>query len=86
MSMGWGLTVIEVCDANPACTESLFALEQEYPFVSVLETACMSQCDLCARRAYVFMDNEIVEAPDVPALLEMLRQRLQQSADLDAMD
>jgi uncharacterized protein YuzB (UPF0349 family) len=78
MTRGW--TVIEVCDANPACAEALFELESDYPFVSVLETACMSQCDLCARRAYVFLNNEIVDSETVPQLLDMLRHRLAEIA------
>lgn len=78
---GW--TVIEVCDANPACTQELFNLEAEFPFASVLETACMSQCDLCAQRPYVFLNEEIIAAEQVPELIKILRQRLQAMSESD---
>jgi uncharacterized protein YuzB (UPF0349 family) len=75
MGMG-GLILIEVCDANPACVSDLFNLEQDYPGVSVLETSCLSECELCAERPYVFVNGEIVTAVDVPSLLAAVKERI----------
>ncbi|GGI95443.1 hypothetical protein GCM10010885_01310 [Alicyclobacillus cellulosilyticus] len=71
-----GIVLIEVCDANPACTSALFALEHTLPGVTVLETSCMSQCDLCATRPYVFVNGELVTADTVEALIQRVRQRV----------
>lgn len=76
MDMAWDWVLIEVCDANPADCPELFALEQEFPGLTVLENACMSQCDLCARFPYVLLDGELVTAPDTAALLHKVRAEL----------
>lgn len=68
--------IIEVCDANPAAGSLLYTLESDFPGVSILETACMSECDLCARFPYVFIDGELIHAATVEELVEGLRQRL----------
>jgi uncharacterized protein YuzB (UPF0349 family) len=77
--MSAGLIVIEVCDANPACTAELFALEDEYSGVSVLENACMSQCELCAAHPYVFLNGEILYAESVRELLKRVREQIEQT-------
>ncbi|SFU98374.1 DUF1450 domain-containing protein [Alicyclobacillus macrosporangiidus] len=74
--MAWDWMLIEVCDANPADCPELFALEQEFPGLSVLETACMSHCDLCASSPYVLLDGEMVTAPDTTALFDKVREEL----------
>ncbi|MCL6631281.1 MAG: YuzB family protein [Alicyclobacillus herbarius] len=77
-----GFILIEVCDANPACVPELFQLEEAFPGVSVLETSCLSECDLCAERPYVFFNAEIVSAMDVPTLLEEVKTRIQEHLEL----
>lgn len=74
MFVGWAL--VEVCDANAACTPELFSLEEELPGLSVLETSCLSECELCACRPYVIFDGTIITEARVPDLLQALRQRL----------
>jgi uncharacterized protein YuzB (UPF0349 family) len=73
----YGLIFIEVCDANTANTDELNRMEQEYPGVSVLETACMSECALCEAFPYVFFNGEILQAPNVPALMILVRNRIE---------
>ncbi|WP_067933674.1 DUF1450 domain-containing protein [Alicyclobacillus kakegawensis] len=77
-----GFVLIEVCDANPACVPDLFALETEYPAVSVLETSCLSECELCALQAYVFVNGDIVTADDVPSLLARVRASAEEAIRL----
>lgn len=72
----YGLLLIEVCDTNPACVPALFELEMEFPGACVLETSCLSQCDLCAAAPYVLLDGEIVTAPVVEDLLAAVRARI----------
>lgn len=76
-----GFIVIEVCDANPASSAELFQLEEEFPGVSVLETGCMSHCELCARNPYVYVDGELVSADTVSDLLILVRSRIQAVSD-----
>ncbi|MCL6442824.1 MAG: YuzB family protein [Alicyclobacillus sp.] len=76
--MAEGMILIEVCDANEACVPDLFALESEYVDVSVLENACMSECDLCITSPYVFFNGELLQANSAQALLQMIRQRLEE--------
>lgn len=71
--------MIEVCDANPACVPELFELENEFPGVSVLETSCMSECDVCATSSYVFIDGKLLSADDTNTLLSQLRHRIRES-------
>jgi uncharacterized protein YuzB (UPF0349 family) len=77
--MSAGLIIVEVCDANPACTDDLFALERDYSGVSVLENMCMSQCDLCAAKPYVFLNGELLAAESVPKLLELVRAQIERT-------
>ncbi|WDL97109.1 DUF1450 domain-containing protein [Alicyclobacillus sp. ALC3] len=74
MYVGWAL--IEVCDANAACTTELFNLEEEIPGLSVLENSCLSECDLCARQPYVMLDGAVVSEPHLTDLLNVVRERL----------
>ncbi|MCL6453275.1 MAG: YuzB family protein [Alicyclobacillus sp.] len=75
--------LIEVCDANPAAQQALYALEEVFPGLSVLETSCLSECELCARRPYVFVDGTRLDAPSVDALIELVKQHLQTLAGED---
>ncbi len=77
--MSVGLIIIEVCDANPACSDELYALERDYPGVSVLENMCMSQCELCAEKPYVFLNGEILSADSVPNLLQRVRMEIERT-------
>lgn len=79
--MSTGLIVIEVCDANPACTDDLFQLEEEFPGLSVLETSCMSECELCATYSYVFLNGGLLFADSVPELLAIIRQKIKETLD-----
>lgn len=79
MHIGWAL--IEVCDANAACTSDLFNLEEEIPGLSVLETGCLSECELCACQPYVMLDGAVLTEPHLSDLLNTLRERL--SAQLE---
>lgn len=74
--MSNGLILIEVCDANAACTEQIYQLEQDYPGVAVLETSCMSECELCATEPYVFLNGEIVREPNPTTLLDTIRAEI----------
>lgn len=74
--MPYGLLLIEVCDANPACVPTLFELEAQFPGTSVLETSCLSQCELCEGSPYVLLDGDIVTASSVEELLMTLRARI----------
>lgn len=74
--MAFGLVLVEVCDANPACVPELFQFEQQLPGVSVLETSCLSECDLCEQSPYVLVDGQVQEATDMPSLLTLLKQVL----------
>jgi len=84
--MSMGLIVVEVCDANAACTEDLFQLEAELEGVSVLETECMSFCDLCATRPYVFVNGDILDSTDVPSLIDLIRTGVEQWTDFYSTD
>ncbi|MCL6625029.1 DUF1450 domain-containing protein [Alicyclobacillus shizuokensis] len=77
-----GFVLIEVCDANPACVSDLFELETEYPAVSVLETPCLSECELCALQPYVFVNGDIVAGDDVPSLLTQVRASTEEAIRL----
>lgn len=69
--------LIEVCDANRACIPELFELEREFPYLSILEIPCMSQCELCQTRAFVFLNSNLVDADgNVAQLLECLRYQV----------
>ncbi|MCL6515744.1 DUF1450 domain-containing protein [Alicyclobacillus sp.] len=74
--MTWGWILVEVCDANPADIPALMQLEEEFPGVTVLENACMSHCELCARTPYVLVDGEPVTAPNTDELLDRIRAEL----------
>lgn len=74
--MSFGLVLVEVCDANAAWVPQLQELEEEFSGIAVLETACMSQCELCAQKPYVFLNGDIVEAETVDGLLERLRTEI----------
>lgn len=72
----FGLIMIEVCDVNHACTEALFHLETEFPGVSVMETACMSHCTLCAMHPYVMVNGEIIKGNSVDEVLDNVRTEI----------
>ncbi|MCL6592409.1 MAG: YuzB family protein [Alicyclobacillus sp.] len=69
----WGWILVEVCDANRACTPALFALEAEFPGVTVMETACLSLCEQCAQGPYVLVNGEPITADTPEALLAQVR-------------
>ncbi|KPV43540.1 DUF1450 domain-containing protein [Alicyclobacillus ferrooxydans] len=73
-----GFILLEVCDANPAATSELYGLENEYPGLSVMENSCMSECELCAARPYVFLNGELLAASPVEDLMLLIRSRLNQ--------
>jgi len=74
--MSYGLILIEVCDANLACSSELFTLEEEYPQVSVLANECMSHCELCRTSPYVFLNGEIIAAPTLNELIQRIREEV----------
>lgn len=73
-----GFILIEVCDANPACCDKLFQLESEYEGVSIIENTCMSECELCASRPYLFLDSQIITAETVDELIAATVSRIHQ--------
>lgn len=68
--------IVEVCDANPAACAAVFALEEEFPGIVVMETSCMSECELCASRPYAFIDGLRMDAPTVEQLMANIRAHL----------
>lgn len=82
----FGWMMVEVCDANPAACKELFDLEEAYPGLSVLETSCMSECELCAARPYVFVNGARMDAPTVDALLQAVRKALDNELEADKED
>lgn len=76
-----GFILIEVCDANPAARNELFQLESDYPGVTVMENSCMSECELCARSPYVFLNGELIAQESLDELLVQIRARLSQLLD-----
>lgn len=73
-----GFILIEVCDANLASGPELTRLEDEFKGVSVIENSCMSECELCASRSYVFFNSELITADTTGSLLSLLRERIRQ--------
>lgn len=74
--MTMALVLIEVCEANRASTNELFALEDAYPGVSVMETSCGSECELCATAPYVFLNGQIISRDSVEELLQTMKDML----------
>lgn len=77
-----GIHLIEVCDANEAAVPALHQLEEKYP-VTIIENACMTQCELCAMSPYVFFNGEIVTEDNIEALMMRLEIEIQQALALD---
>jgi len=74
------LTLIEYCDANEANHPLINKLEERNG-VSVLETQCMSECELCACEPYVFFNGELLSAESLVELVQLIEQRLVESYD-----
>ena len=66
--------MIEVCDINPICLLDIEALETEYHEVTVLKNSCLSNCTICAKNPYAFVDGEIMTAETPEQLLENIKQ------------
>jgi len=73
----YGYLLIECCEANSAYTDLLRNLESEYPGLSVLENSCMSECELCAKNPYVFLNGRIIRAENIESLLVSIREQLE---------
>ncbi|MBX5436168.1 MAG: DUF1450 domain-containing protein [Alicyclobacillaceae bacterium] len=71
------LVLVEVCDANPASANEIRRLECEYEGVSVMETSCLSHCELCAEKPYALVNGDVVTADDVRSLVQELRKRIE---------
>jgi len=76
MFMSFNLVLVEVCDANQACRPELFSLESQFSSVDIMETDCMSQCDLCAERPYAFVNGELLESEHPDTLIEKIKFRI----------
>lgn len=74
--MALSLVFVEVCDANLACREELFELENENPSVSVMETECMSQCELCALHPYVFINGDLLYTDSPDSLIQQAKDKV----------
>lgn len=76
--MPFNLVLVEVCDANQACRPELFSLESQFSSVDIMETNCMSECDLCAHNPYAFVNGELVEAEHPDTLVEKVKFRIRE--------
>ncbi|RIV17336.1 DUF1450 domain-containing protein [Alicyclobacillaceae bacterium I2511] len=78
------LLLIEVCDANQACIPELFELEQQFSNLSILETPCMSECEMCQQSAYVLLEGSLINAANVVHLLEDIRCQIAYYGEADS--
>ncbi len=70
---------LEVCTDNYALgTEDVVTqLLREFPDIEVVPWRCVSYCHQCFRKPFVLFDGtDLIDAPDAPALLVILRQKL----------
>ncbi|MCL6626353.1 DUF1450 domain-containing protein [Alicyclobacillus shizuokensis] len=70
--------VIEVCRENLELGSGavLKRLEAAGPDLQVHCLACTEQCELCTRRPFLWLDDELVEARDAADLWSQLTLRL----------
>lgn len=73
--MALSVVLVEVCDANAASRPELFELESEYPLMSVMENECMSECELCARHPYVFLNGELLYTDNADELILQIKEK-----------
>ncbi len=66
--------IVEICQSNEM---ALHTTELEQKSIDVVTYSCLDRCAVCVRRAYAFVDGEMLEAESARELLDAIIRRKQ---------
>ncbi len=75
--MGLGIVVVEICEYNALDLEQLEELEVKYPEVAVMQTNCLTMCNMCRVRPYALINGTRVHAKTTEECMEQIEQVVQ---------
>lgn len=71
--LGLATYLIEICTNNEVAIMEIYDLEKSFNGVSILETDCMGECELCLNKPYAFSNGTLRVGSSVPDLISLLK-------------